>query len=66
MQAANRAAHAAGRSQGAAPGSSKVALLLPRTAEAIVAMLAVVKTGATYVPIDPSAPEGRGTTVRAR
>jgi len=45
-------------SRGAGPGQ-RVALLLPRTAEAIVAMVAVVKTGATYVPIDPSVPEQR-------
>ena len=44
--------------RGACPGQ-RVALLLPRTDEAILAMLAVVKTGATYVPIDPSVPEQR-------
>ncbi len=56
-EATDRAAHVlAGR--GAGPGQ-RVALLLPRTAEAIVAMVAVVKTGATYVPIDPTVPEQR-------
>jgi amino acid adenylation domain-containing protein/non-ribosomal peptide synthase protein (TIGR01720 family) len=45
-------------SRGAGPGQ-RVALLLPRSAEAIVAMVAVVKTGATYVPIDPTVPEQR-------
>ncbi|WP_369831828.1 amino acid adenylation domain-containing protein, partial [Mycobacterium sp. E796] len=44
--------------QGAGPGQ-RVALLLPRSAEAIVAMLAVLKTGAAYVPIDPTVPAAR-------
>ena len=56
-EAATRAAHVLA-SRGAGPGQ-RVALLLPRSAEAIVAMVAVVKTGATYVPIDPSVPEAR-------
>ncbi|MFL6119949.1 amino acid adenylation domain-containing protein, partial [Actinophytocola sp.] len=36
-----------------------VALLLPRTSEAIVALLAVLKAGAAYVPIDPDYPAPR-------
>ncbi|MGB8386580.1 amino acid adenylation domain-containing protein, partial [Mycobacterium sp.] len=36
-----------------------VALLFSRSAEAVVSILAVLKTGATYLPIDPSAPTGR-------
>ncbi|NTY62682.1 amino acid adenylation domain-containing protein [Mycolicibacterium sphagni] len=56
-EAATRAAHVLA-SRGAGPGQ-RVALLLPRSAEAIVAMVATVKTGATYVPIDPSVPEQR-------
>jgi amino acid adenylation domain-containing protein/non-ribosomal peptide synthase protein (TIGR01720 family) len=56
-EASNRLAHVlAGR--GVGPGQ-RVALLLPRSAEAVVAMLAVVKTGAAYVPIDPTVPAAR-------
>ena len=44
--------------QGAGPGQC-VALLFSRSAEAIVAMLAVLKTGAAYLPIDPAHPRAR-------
>ena len=43
---------------GARPGQ-RVALLFNRSAEAIMAMLAVLKTGAAYVPIDPAHPDAR-------
>ena len=56
-EASNRLAHLlVGR--GVGPGGC-VALLFSRSAEAIVAILAVVKTGAAYVPIDPGWPDSR-------
>jgi amino acid adenylation domain-containing protein len=36
-----------------------VALLLPRRADTVVALLAVMRAGGAYVPIDPSYPAGR-------
>ncbi|WP_328359235.1 amino acid adenylation domain-containing protein [Mycobacterium sp. NBC_00419] len=55
--AATRLAHVL-VDRGVGPGQ-RVALLLPRTVQAVVAMVAVVKTGATYVPIDPAVPAAR-------
>ncbi|WP_372507766.1 amino acid adenylation domain-containing protein [Mycobacterium barrassiae] len=43
---------------GARPGVS-VGLLVPRSVDAVVALLAVLKSGAAYVPIDPSLPDAR-------
>ncbi len=43
---------------GRVPGQ-RVALLLSRSAQAIVAILGVLKTGAAYVPIDPTVPAAR-------
>ena len=56
-EAANRLAHLL-TGQGAGPGQC-VALLFTRSAEAIVAMMAVLKTGAAYLPIDPVLPAAR-------
>ncbi|MFQ2879898.1 amino acid adenylation domain-containing protein, partial [Mycobacterium sp. MS3] len=56
-EAANRVAHLLS-SHGARPGRY-VALLMPRSTEAIVAIVAVLKTGAAYLPIDPSLPDAR-------
>jgi non-ribosomal peptide synthetase component F len=56
-EASNRLAHLL-IAQGAGPGGC-VALLSSRSAEAIVAILAVLKTGAAYLPIDPSLPVAR-------
>ena len=44
--------------RGVGPGQ-RVALLMSRSAEAIVAILAVLKTGAAYVPMDPAVPAAR-------
>ncbi|OBK38921.1 non-ribosomal peptide synthetase, partial [Mycobacterium sp. 1165196.3] len=44
--------------RGAGPGQ-RVAVAMPRSAGAIVAILAVLKTGAAYVPIDPALPSAR-------
>ncbi|MCV7413677.1 non-ribosomal peptide synthetase [Mycobacterium florentinum] len=45
-------------SKGARPGEC-VALLFNRSAEAIIAMVAVLKSGAAYLPIDPVMPDAR-------
>ncbi|MGH3595686.1 MAG: amino acid adenylation domain-containing protein, partial [Mycobacterium sp.] len=54
---ANRLAHLLA-DKGAGPGQC-VALRFSRSAEAIVAILAVLKTGAAYLPIDPAHPRER-------
>ncbi|BBX69275.1 hypothetical protein MPSYJ_27360 [Mycolicibacterium psychrotolerans] len=55
--ASNQLAHLLS-DRGTGPGQS-VALLLERSAQAIIAMLAVLKTGATYLAIDPALPTAR-------
>ncbi|WP_155765102.1 AMP-binding protein, partial [Mycobacterium colombiense] len=55
--ASNRLAHLLVEC-GAGPGVV-VALLFSRSAEAIVAMLAVLKSRAAYLPIDPALPDAR-------
>ena len=56
-EASNRLAHLlVGQEVGA---GRCVALLLERSAEALVAMLAVLKAGAAYLPIDPGLPAAR-------
>ncbi|GAT02597.1 linear gramicidin synthetase subunit C, partial [Mycolicibacterium fortuitum subsp. acetamidolyticum] len=44
--------------KGAGPGRC-VAVLLPRSADSVVAILAVLKSGAAYLPIDPLHPDAR-------
>jgi natural product biosynthesis luciferase-like monooxygenase protein len=44
--------------QGLGPGSL-VGVLMDRSAELIVGMLAILKTGAAYVPLDPAYPKDR-------
>ena len=56
-EASNRLAHLLVE-RGVGPGSC-VALLFSRCVEAIVAMAAVSKTGAAYLPIDPALPAAR-------
>ncbi|MET8683179.1 amino acid adenylation domain-containing protein [Streptomyces sp. NPDC004732] len=56
-EASARLAHVlTGRGVGA---GDAVALLLPRSAETVIAVLAVLKLGATYVPIDVKHPDER-------
>ena len=56
-EATNRLAHLLA-GQGVGPGAY-VALLVERSAQAIIAVLAVLKTGAAYVPVDPHYPDAR-------
>ncbi|AZM56921.1 non-ribosomal peptide synthetase [Streptomyces sp. WAC 01529] len=53
------------RSDGLAP-EARVALLLERSAELVVAQLAVLMAGGAYVPVDTRAPEERRRTLLAQ
>lgn len=55
-----RVEHLAGALQARGVGAqSRVALLLPRSGELVLALLAVLRAGAAYVPLDPSWPAVR-------
>ncbi|MHA7702014.1 amino acid adenylation domain-containing protein [Mycobacterium sp. ML4] len=56
-EASNRLAHLL-RDRGIGPGDA-VGVFLQRCPEAIVAILAVLKSGAAYLPIDPNHPDAR-------
>ncbi len=56
-ESANRLAHAILRLRG--PGAESVGLLVQHGAAAVVATLAVLKTGKFYVPLDPQYPGDR-------
>ncbi|MEC4090388.1 non-ribosomal peptide synthetase [Pseudoalteromonas rubra] len=62
-QQANQLAHTL-IARGARPGS-RIALVLRPGVEMIVAMLAVLKTGSAYVPVDPNSPEDRARFILA-
>ncbi|GHJ12839.1 amino acid adenylation domain-containing protein [Micromonospora sp. AKA38] len=56
-QAANRLARVL--SAAGVTGADRVGVCLPRTPELVVALLAVLKAGAAYVPLDPAYPAAR-------
>ncbi|MFI7011772.1 amino acid adenylation domain-containing protein [Streptomyces sp. NPDC050145] len=52
-------AYAAGLTARGVRSGDRVGVLLPRTDEAVAAMLGILRTGAAYVPIDAAHPETR-------
>ena len=58
LEARATALAAALQAQGIHPGN-RVGVCLPRDADLLVALLAVLKTGAAYVPLDPAYPPHR-------
>jgi len=62
-QAANRLAVLL-REHGAKPGTT-VGICQPRRADLVVSMLAVLKTGAAYLPLDPAHPAARVAMIAA-
>jgi amino acid adenylation domain-containing protein len=56
-QRANQLAHFL-QEQGAGP-EQRIGLCLPRSPELVIALLAILKAGAAYVPLDPSYPAER-------
>src|SRR3569833_436341 len=49
---------------GAGP-ETHVLVVLPRSPEFVIAVLAVLRTGAAYVPLDPRTPAGRSAAIRS-
>ncbi|WP_198670662.1 non-ribosomal peptide synthetase [Oceanicella sp. SM1341] len=58
-RAANRLAHALAAALPEGGAQPRIAIALPRSAEMVVALLAVLKCGAAYIPLDPGHPEER-------
>ncbi|MDO5498451.1 MAG: amino acid adenylation domain-containing protein [Propionibacteriaceae bacterium] len=49
---------------GIGPGD-RVVTMVPRSADAVVALFGVLRSGAAYIPIDPAAPADRARTIAA-
>jgi len=57
-ESANRLANYLSQEKGIGPGD-RVAVLMERSVELIVTLMGVLKSGAAYVPLDPTLPVGR-------